>query len=313
MSKHEFRSRLFLGGRVDALFAPACSEGTLGCTIHAAAGARFTATAAAGGRLPLQPAPACPDVDLSAAGDAPSAQQLAGYAPVVKCPSGQWPPSYDQADGSWDSGRRGSGGNGLRPLLRQLAARLPGGAAVRLERLLGLQAVAPPGVPLAWHPQQPLLAAVDSCGRVQVFDYAGQVPSLAQGAGGSAPPPLQPALVLQHDLQQSPGAAAWRPYGGRCLAVGSRHGVCLWHLCRPPAGSGSRQAGAASRGLMPCMLCPAAVLHSDIQGAQPASAVHPRATLAPAADAWRCLPGPSPPSSAAQPANPAAGLTAARG
>ncbi|KAL4431177.1 hypothetical protein ABPG75_006433 [Micractinium tetrahymenae] len=188
-------------------------------------------------------APACPDIELSAAGDAPGVQQ--GYAPVVKCPSGQWPPSYDQADGSWDSRRAGSGGGSLRSLLRQLAARLPGGAAARLERLLGLQAAEAPGAPLAWHPRQPLLAAVDSCGRVQVFDFAGQLPWLAHGAAGSPPPPLQPALVLQHEFQQSPGAAAWRPHGGRCLAVGSQHGVCLWHLSRPPIGSGSRSDSSA--------------------------------------------------------------------
>lgn len=204
---------------------------------------------------PSQAAPACPDIDLSAAGDAPSAQQLAGYAPVVKCPSGQWPASYDQADGSWDSRRRGGGSGGLRSLLRQLAARLPGGAAARLERLLGLQAAAAPGAPLAWHPQQPLLAAVDGCGRVQVFDYAGRLPSLAHGAGGSPPPALQPALVLQHEFQQSPGAAAWRPHGGRCLAVGSQQGVCLWHLGRPPTGSGSRRAGTVSAGPARAVCC----------------------------------------------------------
>lgn len=194
---------------------------------------------------PLQAAPACPDVDLSTAGDTPSAQQLAGHAPVVKSPSGQWPASYDQADGSWDSRRGGGSGHSLRSLLRQLASHLPGGAAARLERLLGLQAASAPGAPLAWHPRQPLLAAVDGCGRVQVFDFAGQLPSLAQGAGGSPPHALGPALVLQHEFQQSPGAAAWRPNGGRCLAVGSQQGVCIWHLGRPPAGSGARRVGTA--------------------------------------------------------------------
>ena len=197
----------------------------------------------------MQPGPACPDADLAAAAAAHT--QAAGYAPVVKCPSGQWPPSFAAEDGSWDSsGGNGSGGpSGLRPLLQQLARRLPGGAAPRLERLLGLPAAAPPrGKPLAWHPRQPLLAAAGACDRVHIFDYTGRLPLLGQGGqGGAAPPPLQPLLLLQHEFQQHASVAAWRPHGGKCLAVGVAHGVCLWRIGRPPAGSGSRQ--------VPCRCC----------------------------------------------------------
>lgn len=190
----------------------------------------------------MQPGPACPDADLAAA----AAAQPSSYAPVVKCPSGQWPPSYSAEDGAWDSkagsSRRSAGGAGLRPLLAQLVGAAPGSAAACLERLLGLQQAAPPGAPLAWHPRAPLLAAVDAddcC--VQLFDYTGVLPLLGQGGtGGPPPPPLHPSLVLRHELQQQASALAWRPHGGKCLAVGVAHGACLWHIGRPPAGSGSR-------------------------------------------------------------------------
>ncbi|KAI7839465.1 hypothetical protein COHA_006733 [Chlorella ohadii] len=131
-------------------------------------------------------------------------------------------------------------------MLQQLVGRLPRGAAARVERLLGLAACPPPGAPLAWHPSQPLLAAVGAGGQVQVVDYTGQLPVLGQqGSGSPPPPPLAPALTLQHELQQGAAAAAWRPNGGKCLAVGTAQGVCLWHIGRPPAGSGSRSDGSA--------------------------------------------------------------------
>ena len=185
-----------------------------------------------------QAGPACPDAHLSAAPAA--AGQPAGYAPLIKCPSGQWPPAYHSDDGSWDSSAAGSSG-GLRPLLQQLVGRLPRGAAARLERLLGLAPCPPSIAPLAWHPSQPLLAAVGAGGQVQVVDYTGQLPVLGQQGSGAPPPaPLSPTLTLQHELQQGAAAAAWRPNGGKCLAVGTAQGVCLWHIGRPPTGSGSR-------------------------------------------------------------------------
>ena len=198
----------------------------------------------------LQPGPAAPDALLTATAD--RQQHLAGYAPVVKCPSGQWPTCYDPADGAFTSGSGGTARGGLRPLLRQLVRCLPGGTAARLERALGLAEAASCGAPVAWHPQQPLLAAVDAGGRVQVFDYAGRVPALlgaGGGAGGPAPQALAPSALLAHELQHAPAALAWRPHGGKCLAVGAAQGVCLWHLGRPPPGSGSRQAvGEDERG-----------------------------------------------------------------
>lgn len=190
----------------------------------------------------MQAGPACPDADLSAAAATP-ANPLGSYAPVAKCPSGQWPPSYDPEEGSWCSESSGaSGPSGLRPLLQQLLRPLPGrGAAERLEALLGLQAGPDPAPALAWHPQQALLAAVEGGGgRVQVFDYSGRLPPLGRGAPLAPPPPMAAAHVLQHELQQQASAAAWRPNGGKCLAVGAARGVCLWHIGRPPPGSGSR-------------------------------------------------------------------------
>lgn len=207
----------------------------------------------------LQLGPACPDANLSTA---PAAAGQSSYAPVVKCPSGQWPPSYHSDDGSWDSAAAG-GAAGLRPLLQQLVNRLPGGAAARLERLLGLAACPPPGAPLAWHPSQPLLAAVDARGSVQIIDYTGHLPVLGQqGSGGPPPPALAPALTLQHELQQGAAAAAWRPHGSKCLAVGAAQGVCLWHLGRPPPGSGARCAAwaaavAAVGAAVACLWCAA--------------------------------------------------------
>lgn len=206
----------------------------------------------------LQPGPAVPDANLSAAA---AAGQPSPYAPVVKCPSGQWPPAYHSDDGSWDSAAPGGTG-GLRALLQQLVGRLPRGAAARLERLLGLAACPPAGAPLAWHPSQPLLAAVDAGGRVQIVDYSGHLPVLGQhGSGAAAPPPLAPALTLQHELQQGAAAAAWRPHGGKCLAVGAAQGVCLWHLGRPPPGSASRCAAGAAAAVVAvgwhCLQCAA--------------------------------------------------------
>ncbi|PSC76031.1 transducin WD40 repeat [Micractinium conductrix] len=192
------------------------------------------------------PGPAAPDALLTATAD--RQQHLAGYAPVVKCPSGQWPTCYDPADGAFTSGSGGTARGGLRPLLRQLVRCLPGGTAARLERALGLAEAASCGAPVAWHPQQPLLAAVDAGGRVQVFDYAGRVPALlgaGGGAGGPAPQALAPSALLAHELQHAPAALAWRPHGGKCLAVGAAQGVCLWHLGRPPPGSGSRSDSSA--------------------------------------------------------------------
>lgn len=175
-----------------------------------------------------QPGPACPDADLAAAAAA-AATALA--PPVIKCPSGQWPPGYSVEDGAWES----SNGNGSKG----------GGAAAFLQRLanasLGVPASAPPPKPLAWHPQDPLLAAVDGGDSLLVFDYTGRLPVLGQGgAGGPAPLPLPPAFALRHELQQAASAVAWRPHGGKCVAVGVAHGVCLWHIGRPPPGSGSR-------------------------------------------------------------------------
>lgn len=193
----------------------------------------------------LQAGPACPDADLSAAAAAPPAP----YAPIVKCPNGQWPPSYSADDGAWDSGSRGGSGAGgrgagLRPLLAQLAGAVPGAAGACLQRTLGAQQAVQQGAPLAWHHREALLAAVDGGDRVQLVDYAGALPLLGQGAtGGPPPPPLRPALSLRHELQQQASALAWRPHGGKCLAVGAAHGVCLWHVGRPPAGSGARCAG----------------------------------------------------------------------
>lgn len=177
----------------------------------------------------MQPGPAAPDADLTY----PSAAQPDVF--VAKCPSGQW-------ESNAVGGSAAAGPHSLRPLLQQLVGALPRSASARLERLLGLMACPPPGRPLAWHPRQPLLAAVEAGSRALIFDYAGHLPLLGQGSSGAAPPPLQPTLDLQHELQQGAAAAAWRPHGGKCLAVGVEQGVCLWHLGRPPAGSGIRCA-----------------------------------------------------------------------
>ncbi|KAL4853578.1 Aladin [Chlorella vulgaris] len=181
--------------------------------------------------------PTCPDIDLTAAAATTTVH-------AVKCPNGQWPPSYtaDDDDEACDGGRPRRGG--LRPLLRHLR-RLP--PAARLERLL-LGGVQPGSLPeqatLAWHPSQALLAALDDSNRIQLYNYSGQLPLLGQGRGGR-PPLLQPTQVLQHELQQQASAAAWRPFGGQCLVVGVAHGACLWHIGRPPAGGALRSDSGA--------------------------------------------------------------------
>lgn len=148
----------------------------------------------------------------------------------VRSPSGKWPEDYS-TDDQPRTALAALCSNGL----AQLKSLLPDIPKLT-PKVASTTASQPPS--LAWHPREPLLAAIDDDGGAQVFDFSGQIPLLGQSQA-SLPPTLPPALTLRHDLQRSTPSSplAWRPHGGRSLAVGTACGVCLWQADTPSSAS----------------------------------------------------------------------------
>lgn len=180
----------------------------------------------------MQSGPACPDVDLQAG------QRWRAELPVghVRCPGGNYPRNYDADEGSWHT----DGSSPVLTLLRNVTSCVPALASAWAAHPAEL-----PPKPLAWHSSQPLLAAVDSTDGVQVFDFTEHMPYLGQ-VQPALPPPLPPAFLLRHKLQCGAAALAWRPNGGKTLAVGCAHGACVWHLGRTGSAQQGGTAGGAS-------------------------------------------------------------------
>ncbi|KAH7618073.1 hypothetical protein Ndes2526B_g06975 [Nannochloris sp. 'desiccata'] len=175
------------------------------------------------------PGPACPDI-LIQFGQNPSIDP--SIIPV-RSPAGVWPQDYTDGTESGATGPSLSLQTITKPALDHIKA-----AMAQLHTLLGSRIIAPfetttqPSPSLAWHPQQPLLATVDSQldSSLQIFNFSDKIPYLGQQAQNSLPP-VSPSTILKHELQQGAcsGAVAWRPTHSTSVAVGCSRGVCLWH------------------------------------------------------------------------------------
>jgi WD40 repeat protein len=181
----------------------------------------------------MQTSPACPDI-LIQSGLHPTIDPA--NIPV-RSPAGVWPQNYTDTDGSGNA----SAGPSLslqtftKPALDHLKLTIS-----QLRKLAGSRSVTPleeatqqqSSPSLAWHPQQPILATVDTQvdSSLQIFDFTDKIPYLGQQTQSSVPP-LSPSTTLKHELQEGAcsGAVAWRPTSSTTVAVGCSRGVCLWH------------------------------------------------------------------------------------